>query len=186
MSKTTAELEPLFSRLDSAIMALRAAASEARADEVAQHCAEIVGVFEQVGKRLSSTLPLAEQFPHYYRTLPTQTVDVYRILDAFGVHRAAVQHAIKKLFACGRRGAKDRERDLKEARDSITRELEMLAEDAEAREAPFEYVSRETITERAGPPRFDVPPSIEAGALRKWWEERQRDSIARAMRGGAE
>lgn len=47
------------------------------------------------------------------------TVDVYRVLNAFDVHDAATQHAIKKLLAAGKRGHKDYVQDLKEANASI-------------------------------------------------------------------
>ena len=47
------------------------------------------------------------------------TVDVYRVLNAFEVHDAATQHAIKKLLAAGKRGHKDYVQDLKEAIASI-------------------------------------------------------------------
>ena len=47
------------------------------------------------------------------------TVDVYRVLNAFNVHDAATQHAIKKLLAAGKRGHKDYVQDLKEAIASI-------------------------------------------------------------------
>ena len=47
------------------------------------------------------------------------TVDVYRVLNAFDVHDAATQHAIKKLLAAGKRGHKDYVQDLKEAIASI-------------------------------------------------------------------
>ena len=47
------------------------------------------------------------------------TVDVYRVLNAFDVHDAATQHAIKKLLAAGKRGHKGYVQDLKEAIASI-------------------------------------------------------------------
>ena len=47
------------------------------------------------------------------------TVDVYRVLNAFEVHDAATQHAIKKLLAAGKRGHKDYVQDLKEGIASV-------------------------------------------------------------------
>ena len=47
------------------------------------------------------------------------TVDVYRVLNAFDVHDAATQHAIKKLLVAGKRGHKDYVQDLKEAIASV-------------------------------------------------------------------
>lgn len=67
----------------------------------------------------------------YSRTIrscnnPEQTlVDVYSVLDAFGVTCPATQHAIKKLLMPGQRGAKSREDDLLEASRSMVRALDM-------------------------------------------------------------
>lgn len=48
--------------------------------------------------------------------------DVYSILDAYGVSHA-IGHAIKKLLMAGERGHKDYQTDLREAIQSIKREL---------------------------------------------------------------
>lgn len=53
------------------------------------------------------------------------TVDVYSVLVAFGVTCPAVQHAVKKLLCAGLRGKGDREQDLSESRDAITRAIEL-------------------------------------------------------------
>lgn len=52
-------------------------------------------------------------------------VDVYAVLEAFGVTCPAVQHALKKLLCAGIRGKGDHIQDLTEARDSVTRAIEM-------------------------------------------------------------
>lgn len=57
-------------------------------------------------------------------------LDIYRFLKLFNVTDPAIQHAIKKLALNGERGAKDIERDYREAIDSIERALQMIAEDA--------------------------------------------------------
>jgi hypothetical protein len=48
-------------------------------------------------------------------------IDVYDVLDAFGVTNPATAHAIKKLLCTGTRGLKDWETDLQEAIDSLER-----------------------------------------------------------------
>ena len=53
-------------------------------------------------------------------------VDVYRVLEAFEVDSHAIAHAIKKLLAPGKRHAKTREQDLKEAISSIEAELLLM------------------------------------------------------------
>jgi hypothetical protein len=67
---------------------------------------------------------------HYYKDVShLQKVDVYRILELYNVTNPCIQHAVKKLLCAGGRGSKDFERDLREAIDSITRALDMIAED---------------------------------------------------------
>lgn len=64
-------------------------------------------------------------YPHYFREVPNAThVDVNWVLEAWNVGHT-VGHAVKKLLCCGQRGFKDKLRDLKEARDSINRAIEL-------------------------------------------------------------
>lgn len=58
-----------------------------------------------------------------------EMIDVYRVLDLFEVTNPALQHAIKKLLAAGGRGAKDWDKDVQEAIDSLVRAQQMRAED---------------------------------------------------------
>lgn len=68
---------------------------------------------------------------HYFKDVShLKEVDVYRVLRLFEVTDPCVQHAVKKLLCSGQRGAKDKERDLREAVDSINRALQMIAEDS--------------------------------------------------------
>lgn len=52
-------------------------------------------------------------------------VDVYSVLAAFPSNNSAVDHALKKLLAPGQRGQKGRLQDLKEARASLDRAIQM-------------------------------------------------------------
>lgn len=54
-------------------------------------------------------------------------VDVYNVLEAFEVHCPAVQHATKKLLCAGLRGKASRLKDLQEARDALSRAIELEA-----------------------------------------------------------
>lgn len=73
---------------------------------------------------------LAVLYPHYHKDVShLQTVDVYRVLELFGVTEHTIGHAIKKLLCAGVRGAKDREKDVREAVDTLNRHLQMKAED---------------------------------------------------------
>jgi len=71
-----------------------------------------------------------EKYPHYYRDIRhINILDIYRVLDLFSTGDSALDHATKKILAAGKRGAKDKEKDIKEAIDTLTRRLEMLEED---------------------------------------------------------
>lgn len=56
-------------------------------------------------------------------------IDVYRVIELFEVTHPALQHALKKVLCAGDRGAKDWEKDVQEAIDSLNRALQMRAED---------------------------------------------------------
>lgn len=52
-------------------------------------------------------------------------IDVYMVIEAFAVTCPARQHAIKKLLCAGLRGKGDQMQDLIEARDAITRAIQL-------------------------------------------------------------
>lgn len=54
------------------------------------------------------------------------TVDVYRVLNAFGPLSPEIDHSVKKLLAAGTRGAKSERQDLLEAIQSIDARLQYL------------------------------------------------------------
>lgn len=67
---------------------------------------------------------------HYFKDVThLKTIDVYRVLDLFGVSNPCVQHAVKKLLCSGQRGVKDTRQDVQEAITSLVRYLEMQTED---------------------------------------------------------
>ena len=80
--------------------------------------------------------PTTDRGSKYHRTirqtLPGDThglcltVDVYDVLQAFGVTCPALQHAIKKLLCAGLRGGKSAEQDIEEAANSCRRAIELL------------------------------------------------------------
>ncbi|MNI61440.1 hypothetical protein D3C73_1167120 [compost metagenome] len=59
------------------------------------------------------------------------TVDVYRVLEAFGVTSAPLQHLVKKALCAGLRGHKDRTQDLSDILLSAQKAVDM-AKDEEA------------------------------------------------------
>lgn len=71
---------------------------------------------------------------HYKKDVSNlDMIDVYRVLDLFEVTHPALQHALKKVLAAGKRGAKSDDKDVQEAIDSLTRWQQMRAEDCAMR-----------------------------------------------------
>ena len=70
------------------------------------------------------------EYKHYQKNVEhLKWVDVYRVLDLFGVSNPCLQHAVKKLLCSGQRGVKDTQQDVQEAITSLLRYLEMKTED---------------------------------------------------------
>ena len=85
-------------------------------------------VFWRLSLRLKPETPqtMPKKHPHYHKpTNGAETVDVYWVLNAWGVECHAVGHAVKKLLNAGQRGAKSKAQDLQEAIDSIKRAIEL-------------------------------------------------------------
>lgn len=79
-------------------------------------------VMEKCGVRLHS---------HYFKDVShLDAIDVYRVLELFGVVSPPIQHAVKKLLCSGERGVKDQAQDVDEAIDSLQRWKQMREEDA--------------------------------------------------------
>lgn len=72
-------------------------------------------------------------YDHYKKDVRhLDMIDVYRVIELFEVTHPALQHALKKVLCAGDRGAKDWEKDVQEAIDSLNRALQMREEDAGA------------------------------------------------------
>lgn len=70
--------------------------------------------------------PLEVNKTKYKREIvPGVMVDVYEVLRAFGTGCPAIDHAVKKLLAPGKRGGKDALQDKREAIQSIVRSIEI-------------------------------------------------------------
>ncbi len=70
--------------------------------------------------------PIKEPSSKYRREIKKGVyVDVYDVLVAFDVTCPAMQHAIKKCLAAGKRGHKGTIQDKREAIDSIKRSIEL-------------------------------------------------------------
>ena len=61
----------------------------------------------------------------YTKTIHGVSVDVYDVLQAWGVSNPALQHIVKKALQCGQRGHKDNAQDLQDIIDSAIRAKEL-------------------------------------------------------------
>lgn len=75
------------------------------------------------------------KFAHYFKSVEGLThVDVYRVLQLFGVTDPCIQHAVKKLLVAGLRGQKatmgwTADKDVEEAIVSLKRYQQMREEE---------------------------------------------------------
>lgn len=107
-------------------------------------------------------MAVKEKHPHYHKNVRhLADIDIYRVLERFGVTDPTIQHAVKKLLVAGGRGAgKGQDQDVQEAIDSLLRFQEMRIEDESefAGAAPQQAV---TIVNNLGGD-FDTPEMREA------------------------
>jgi len=76
---------------------------------------------------------MSRKHGHYHKDVShLKSIDVYRVIDLFGVTDGAAQHALKKLLCAGQRGNKTFEQDMREAYDTLARRLQMFEEDRAA------------------------------------------------------
>lgn len=71
---------------------------------------------------------IADKYPKYYKAVNDKFIDVYGVHKLFDIQdpSGCIQHASKKLLLSGvRTGGKSAYDDIKEARDTLTRWLEL-------------------------------------------------------------
>lgn len=74
---------------------------------------------------------MKQKHPHYFKSVKhLEYIDPYRILKLYEVTDPAIAHAFKKVLMAGQRGAKDIDKDISEAIDTLTRWQEMREEDS--------------------------------------------------------
>lgn len=81
------------------------------------------------------TQAMSFKYPKYYKTIPAGVteLDIYMTCELFQVedYSGALHHAIKKILLPGvRTGGKTRHDDIKEARDTLSRWLEVNKREA--------------------------------------------------------
>ena len=87
---------------------------------------------------------MKENHNHYFKPCPYDTLDVYRVINIFGVSDPCIQHALKKLLCSGVRGHKDQSKDIQDVIDTLERWKQMCEEDDKVECKPFPKVSLES------------------------------------------
>lgn len=85
---------------------------------------------ENVPARRNEDVPLSELYPKYYKAIPKEwdSIDVYGVHYLFKIDDPSgmIQHASKKLLLSGvRTGGKSQRDDVREARDTLNRWLQL-------------------------------------------------------------
>lgn len=89
-------------------------------------CAEVKQFDPFVSVEDAATAKMPAITPSKYtKTIHGVSVDVYDVLQAWGVSNPALQHLIKKALQCGQRGHKDNAQDLQDIIDSAIRAKEI-------------------------------------------------------------
>lgn len=77
----------------------------------------------------TKALTMAQKYPKYYKSVKgLEEIDVYTVHQLFNIEdpSGCIQHASKKLLLSGvRTGGKSKIEDIKEARDTLTRFLQL-------------------------------------------------------------
>ena len=87
-----------------------------------------------------------------------RSIDVYDVLNAFGVTCPAAQHAIKKLLMPGKRGHKSELGDLLEARASVDRAIDLARERHAVEDAKECFARASQLRDRAS--RWSNHPTL--------------------------
>ena len=87
---------------------------------------------------------MKEEHNHYFKPCPYDTLDVYRVINIFGVSDPCIQHALEKLLCSGVRGHKDQAKDIQDVIDTLERWKQMREEDDKFEYKPSPKVSLES------------------------------------------
>ena len=88
-------------------------------------------IMEQREKQEASRVALTHKYERLIigkRKSGNCVIDVYRVIDAYGIQCPAIAHALKKLLCTGTRGHKDYAQDLVEAIKSIEEALALFVD----------------------------------------------------------
>ena len=110
-------------------------ASDERIDAIGQNGGggehyDSTGDLAATMKQQEASATLSELYPQYYKDCRhIDNIDVYGVHDLFGIQdeSGCLQHASKKILLSGKRnGGKSLYQDIKEARDTLNRKLQLM------------------------------------------------------------
>ena len=119
-------------------------------------------------------MKMSEKYPKYYKTVPkgVESLDVYAVCQMFPVNdpTGCINHARKKLLVPGTRtGGKSMIDDIKEARDTLNRYLELVIDTqriAEHKELDSKMQSAMIAAYKEQMNVFQKPPIFEAAPFK--------------------
>lgn len=89
-------------------------------------------LFSEEQAPIPETSRMSDRYPKYYKSVEhVEEIDVYAVHQLFNIQdpSGAIQHASKKLLLSGvRTGGKSQFKDIQEARDTLTRWLQLNPE----------------------------------------------------------
>ena len=101
---------------------------------------------------------MSQKHSHYHKDVShLKSIDIYRLLELFGVTDQAIGHVVKKLMCAGKRGSKSFEQDVREAVDTLNRRLQMIAEDDVPRAPQQAYAPPVQAMPQAPAPMPSIP-----------------------------
>lgn len=130
----TMQVPYLLDRAEQELNEVRQAVSNGSSKQAVQdECADVANLLMMLADNYEGTPPMALYKPvggKYHRGIHGvkggyMHVDIYCVLEAFGVTCPALQHAIKKLLYAGLRGKGSLLQDLRDAHEAVERSISM-------------------------------------------------------------
>lgn len=82
--------------------------------------------YNHIGEKQEAPCAAIGEHSHYFKDVSKlEVIDVYAVLELFGVTNPCIQHIVKKALCTGKRGHKDFAKDLQDIADTANRAVEL-------------------------------------------------------------
>lgn len=82
--------------------------------------------YNHIGEKQEAPCAAIGEHSHYFKDVSKlEVIDVYAVLELFGVTNPCMQHIVKKALCTGKRGHKDFAKDLQDIADTANRAVEL-------------------------------------------------------------